>query len=106
MTKLSELTTATALTADDYLVLVDNAGTPTTKKITAANAFGENLTELAALTPSQGDIIYHNGTSWVRLAAGTSGHFLKTLGSGANPAWAAAGGSSVGGDLYLWQNYY
>jgi hypothetical protein len=94
MTKLSELTTATALTADDYLVLVDDpAGTPTTKKITAANAFGENLTELAAISPSQGDIIYHNGTSWVRLAAGTSGYFLKTLGSGANPAWDAASGS-------------
>ena len=41
-------------------------------------------------TPAQGDVIYYNGTAWVRLGAGTSGHFLKTNGAGANPAWAAA----------------
>lgn len=38
----------------------------------------------------QGDVLYHNGTTWTRLAAGTSGQFLKTNGSGANPAWANA----------------
>lgn len=35
----------------------------------------------------QGDVVYFNGTSWTRLAAGTSGQFLKTQGSGANPLW-------------------
>lgn len=40
---------------------------------------------------AQGDILYRDGSGWVRLAAGTSGQFLKTLGSGANPAWACAG---------------
>lgn len=45
---------------------------------------------------SQGDVFYYNGTNFVRLAAGTSGHFLKTNGAGANPTWAAAsGGSSI-----------
>jgi hypothetical protein len=78
------------------------SGTDTENEVPGAS----NSIDVAGGPPSQGDIIYHNGTSWVRLAAGTSGHFLKTLGSGANPAWAAAGGSSVGGDLYLWQNYY
>jgi hypothetical protein len=48
-----------------------------------------DLTAIAGLTPSQGDVIYHNGTQWTRLAAGTSGQFLKTLGAGANPAWDA-----------------
>lgn len=43
-------------------------------------------------SPAQGDIIYYNGTAWVRLAAGTSGYFLKTNGAGANPSWAAGGG--------------
>lgn len=37
---------------------------------------------------TQGDVPYHNGTLETRLAAGTSGQFLKTLGAGANPAWA------------------
>lgn len=39
----------------------------------------------------QGDILYRGASVWQRLAAGTSGHFLKTLGAGANPAWAASG---------------
>jgi hypothetical protein len=40
-------------------------------------------------TTNQGDILYDNGTSLVRLTPGTSGEFLKTLGAAANPAWAA-----------------
>lgn len=37
--------------------------------------------------PVQGDIVYYNGTNWVALPVGTSGYFLKTQGSGANPIW-------------------
>jgi hypothetical protein len=47
---------------------------------------GTDITSIAGL--AQGDVLYYNGTSWVRLGAGTSGQFLKTNGSGANPAWA------------------
>jgi hypothetical protein len=47
---------------------------------------GTDITSLAGL--AQGDVLYYNGTSWVRLGAGTSGQFLKTNGSGANPAWS------------------
>lgn len=37
---------------------------------------------------NQGDILYHDGTSWTRLPAGTSGQFLKTQGVAANsPKW-------------------
>jgi hypothetical protein len=36
----------------------------------------------------QGDILYHNGTNWVVLNAGTSGQFLRTSGVAANPVWA------------------
>ena len=42
----------------------------------------------ASGTPSQGDIIYYDGSAWSRLAVGTSGHFLKTQGASANPTWA------------------
>lgn len=45
---------------------------------------GKNITEL---TGTQGDTLYHDGTSWVKLAAGTSGYILKTNGAGANPSW-------------------
>lgn len=38
---------------------------------------------------AQGDVYYFDGTNVVRLAAGTSGYYLKTQGAGANPTWAA-----------------
>lgn len=44
-----------------------------------------------AVVPSgaaaQGDILYFNGTRWVRLPAGTANFLLGTGGAGANPAW-------------------
>lgn len=49
-------------------------------------------------TTHQGDVLYDNGTSIVRLTPGTSGQFLKTNGASANVTWAniAAGiGSPV-----------
>ena len=45
-----------------------------------------------SVATTQGDIIYHNGTSLARLGAGTSGQFLKTQGTGANPVWADSSG--------------
>ena len=49
--------------------------------------------KIALGSDAQGDVMYYNGTDWVRLGFGTSGHFLKTQGTGANPLWAAAGGA-------------
>lgn len=40
-------------------------------------------------TPVQGDVLYNTGTSWVRLAAGTTPFVLTTGGAGGNPTWAA-----------------
>ena len=37
---------------------------------------------------AQGDILYRGASTWARLAAGTSGQFLRTQGAGANPTWA------------------
>ena len=51
--------------------------------------------KIALGSDAQGDVMYYNGSDWARLAAGTSGHFLKTQGTGANPAWAEAGGGKV-----------
>jgi len=38
----------------------------------------------------QGDILYYSANGWQRLATGTSGYFLKTQGSDANPTWSNA----------------
>lgn len=47
----------------------------------------KRLVTLINSTLAQGDVIYFDGTNFVRLAPGTSGQFLKTNGAAA-PAWA------------------
>ena len=44
--------------------------------------------------PARGALLYRGGAGWLPLPPGTSGQFLKTNGSGADPAWAV-GGSGV-----------
>jgi hypothetical protein len=57
------------------------------------------LDQLDIASATYGDILYRDSTSWARLPAGTSGHFLKTQGAGAAPTWAA---TSAGGSTNLW----
>ena len=47
----------------------------------------EATTTLKLGTTNQGDVLYDNGTSLVRLTPGTDGQFLKTQGADANPEW-------------------
>jgi len=63
----------------------DLAGTATS--VTVAKINGAGVPAVGTL--AQGDVLYYNGSAWVRLAAGTSGNFLTTQGAGANPAWSA-----------------
>ncbi len=55
------------------------------------NLFVLKGTDTSVLT-TQGDVLYHTGSALARLPAGTSGQFLKTQGSGANPTWSDVGG--------------
>ena len=48
-----------------------------------------SLAMLSVASEAQGDLIIRGASAWARLGAGTSGHFLKTQGAGANPVWAA-----------------
>lgn len=48
----------------------------------------KRIVSLTNSTLAQGDVVYFDGTNFVRLAPGTSGQFLQTLGAAANPAWA------------------
>jgi hypothetical protein len=68
--KISELTTSTSLTYDDYIPTVDDpAGTPTTKKITVANALGQAVnaqtgtTYTVLSTDSRKLVTFTNGSS-------------------------------------------
>jgi len=51
-------------------------------------AKGVDGTDIGTTLTTQGDILYRDGSGLQRLAAGTSGQFLKTQGTGANPVWA------------------
>lgn len=46
-----------------------------------------------APTTTQGDIIYRNATTNVRLGTGTAGQVLQSGGAGANPSWATLAGT-------------
>lgn len=48
----------------------------------------------SSVLTTQGDVLYRDASGLQRLAAGTSGQFLQTLGAGANPAWADASGGA------------
>jgi hypothetical protein len=86
---------ATAYVADDVVsyngssyicILASTGNLPTNATYWNLMAqTGTDITSLAGL--AQGDVLYYNGTSWVRLGAGTSGQFLKTNGASANPSW-------------------
>ena len=57
--------------------------------------------KIAMTSEAQGDILYYNGTDYVRLGPGTSGYALKTAGASANPAWGevtSTGDFANGGD--------
>jgi len=53
---------------------------------------GTDGTDLTSTLTTQGDIVYRDASGLARLGAGTSGQFLKTQGTGANPVWGDAGG--------------
>jgi len=62
---------------------------------TITNAGVISVSDLTISGEAQGDILYFNGTNWVRLPAGTSGKVLQTNGTGANPSWETASGGGA-----------
>ena len=69
-----------------------------TNNISPATGTSVTFSGLNVGSDAQGDILYHDGTDYTRLGAGTSGHFLKTQGTSANPVWAA---DSAGALAYI-----
>ena len=93
---------ATAYVADDvvsyngssYICILASTGnlpTNTTywNQMSSAGTNGTNGTDVGTTITTQGDILYRDASGLQRLGAGTSGQYLKTNGSGANPSWSA-----------------
>ena len=88
-------------TGDQTITLTgDVTGSGTASFATTIADNSVDGTDIALGSDAQGDIMYYDGTNWVRLAAGTNGHFLKTQGAGANPLWAAGSGGADGNGIY------
>ena len=56
--------------------------------MSSAGTNGTNGTDVGTTITTQGDILYRDGSGLQRLAAGTSGQYLETKGSGQNPVWS------------------
>ena len=91
----------TAYTPDDVVEYTDGSVTSTYICVTEStgNAPSSGGTahsswnymakgQAPSATTTRGDIIFRGASADQRLAAGTSGYFLKTLGSSADPVWA------------------
>lgn len=52
---------------------------------------------LDQITTTRGSVLFRGAADWQALAPGTSGHFLKTLGAGADPTWSVGGSTPPGG---------
>lgn len=57
------------------------------EQMSSAGTNGTNGTDVGTVITTQGDLLYRDGSGLQRLGAGTSGQFLKTQGTGANPVW-------------------
>ena len=77
---------------ETYIAITATTGNlPTvTSNWTKLAAKGTDGTDVSTTLTTQGDILYRDGSGLARLGAGTSGEFLKTQGTGANPVWATA----------------
>lgn len=81
--------TITLPTATDTLVARTTTDTLTGKTLVAAS---NTITDTSA---AAGDILKHNGTSFVRLARGSANNVLTVNGGGTDIAWAASSGGFV-----------
>lgn len=78
---------------DQELVYINSLSSNAQTQLDAKQPLHAYLTDIAGITANQGDIIYFNGSDWVRLAPDASGLYLKTQGAGANPTWDAPSGA-------------
>jgi hypothetical protein len=74
--------------------------TTLTRSAAGVLAVESNLVPSPA-SQAHGDVLFRGASNWERLAAGTSGRFLKTQGAGAAPVWdtVSAGGMTLLGTI-------
>lgn len=92
-------TVTTAKVVNDNVTYAKIQNVSTTSRVLGRKTVGVGDVEEVTLSEfldfvgsaAQGDILYRNASTWVRLAAGASTQFLKSGGAGANPGWSYGG---------------
>jgi hypothetical protein len=69
--------------------LAASAGIVDTKLATITTAAKVNTSALTTTSQAAGDILYNNGTNWIRLAVGTAGQYLKVAAGAITLEWGA-----------------
>lgn len=88
--------TNTYLTGNQTITLTGNVtGTGTTSIATSIANNVINGAMIALGSDIQGDIMYYNGTDYVRLPAGIPGQILQTQGTIGGPVWSSTGSGDV-----------
>ena len=84
----------------DFVLLLGNVldiGTPSDNTVATAKIQDDAVTLAKMASGTDGNIISYDASgNPVAIATGTSGHFLKSQGAGAQPVFAAAGGGKIG----------
>ena len=73
-------------------VVGDDTSTTAQNIVAYTGTGGKNITEL---TGTQGDVLYHNGTSWVKLAKGTANQRLSMNAGATAPEWQTVAGGGM-----------
>ena len=69
--------------------LATTAAIVDTKLATITTAAKVNTSALVTTSQAAGDILYNNGTNWIRLAVGTAGQYLKVAAGAITLEWGA-----------------
>ncbi len=84
-----------------YVCILASTGNATSngtywEQMSSAGTNGTDGTDVGTTITTQGDLLYRDGSGLQRLGAGTSGQYLKTQGTGANPVWGDVSSNHTG----------
>lgn len=97
----SSLSTGTAPLVVASTTLVSNFTSQYLGAVNQDSAYHLDFANMDITSGTWGDVLFRGTSVWERLAAGTSGQYLKSLGTGADPAWASISGTvPVSNTLY------
>ena len=92
-TAINSLSAVSAATNEHVLTKDTSSGNAIWKAASTVAAF-DDLTDVSVSGQAAGDVLYFNGTNWIRLAKGTAGQALKMNAGATAPEWATGGGGA------------